>query len=471
MLLGSRDRYRRLKRRIGAHKVIDAADELVTYAIDASYTAPPGNHDPQLVVLAETVRDVQEAVRFAAEHELNIVPRGAGTGMSAGSVPIGGGIVICTERMKHIREVNVTGQWLQCEMGLTTEEVKDAAARHRLSYPPDPSSYRISSIGGNIAENAGGLRCVKYGTTKEYVLGLRYVDAEGELVSTGALADEPEPLDLTPLLVGSEGLFGVIVEARLALVPVAKATQAVIAHFADPDDSTAAIRTILPELLPSVVEFMDEDVINAIRQHDPYPFPDGTRVALLIETDGGREQSEREMERVVEVLGEFGALELHTAATPAERERLWQLRRLVSPSLSRIASGKMNEDVVVPLGNIGELLARTRDISGRSGVLIPVYGHAGDGNLHLNAMYDKRDPAQERAAHEAIVECFHEVVRLGGTLSGEHGIGAAKSRFLHIQYDQAELELFLRLKHAFDAGGRFNRYKLIPPGFEIQPAG
>ncbi|MEJ2058030.1 MAG: FAD-linked oxidase C-terminal domain-containing protein, partial [Desulfofustis sp.] len=342
---------------------------------------------------------------------------------------------------------------------------KQAAARHRLTYPPDPSSFRISSIGGNIAENAGGLRCVKYGTTKEYVLGLRYVDANGDLVSTGALTTEARPVDITSLLVGSEGLFGIIVEARLGLVPTPKATKTVIAHFADPAAAIAAIQSILPELLPSVVEFIDDQVIKAIRQHDPYPFPEGTQAALLLETDGTHEQAEDQMERIIETLNDYNALEFDTASTADERERLWELRRLVSPSLSRIARGKMNEDVVVPLGALGQLLAKVREISERTGIIIPVYGHAGDGNLHLNSMFDKNDPRQEKTAHDAIIECFHAVVELGGTISGEHGIGAAKNRYMKIQYSDSELQLFLRLKKAFDPDGIFNPYKVFPPGY------
>jgi glycolate dehydrogenase FAD-linked subunit len=467
MLFGPRDPYRKLKRRIGKEKVLDQPDDLVTYAVDASYTAPPGNHDPHVVIMAETPEDVQEAVRFARAEGMKIVPRGAGTGMSAGAVPIGGGMVICVEKMKMVREVNKTGQWIQCEMGLTTADVKNAVAKHRFLYPPDPSSFKISSIGGNIAENAGGLRCVKYGTTKEYVLGLRYVNAFGEIISTGDLADEPGPLDLTPLLVGSEGLFGIIVEARLAVVPMPKATRTVIAHYPDPQQAIAAVQSILPELLPSVVEFMDDAVIGAIRQHDPYPFPDGTAASIIIETDGPTESAEAEMERVVEILNAYGALELHTAANAEERERLWQIRRLISPSLSRIASGKMNEDVVVPLGAQGELLRRVRAISEEFGIEIPVYGHAGDGNLHLNSMYEKGDLKQERAAHDAIIECFKAVVELGGTISGEHGIGAAKNRYMKLQFNDAELELFLRLKRAFDPDGIFNPYKLFPPDMTV----
>jgi len=325
----------------------------------------------------------------------------------------------------------------------------------------------ISSIGGNIAENAGGLRCVKYGTTKEYVLGLRYVNAFGEIIATGALADEADPLDLTPLLVGSEGLFGIIIEARLAVIPMPKTTRTVIAHFPDPQRSIAAIQSILPELLPSVVEFMDDAVISAIRQHDPYPFPDGTAASIIVETDGPTDIATAEMERVVEILNNYGALELHTAANPEERERLWQIRRLISPSLSRIASGKMNEDVVVPIGAQGELLRRVREISDRTGIVIPIYGHAGDGNLHLNSMYEKGDLKQEKIAHDAIVECFKAVVELGGTISGEHGIGAAKNRYMKLQFNDAELELFLRLKRAFDPDGIFNPYKLFPPDMTV----
>ncbi len=463
LLFGKRDPYRVLKKQLGAHKVLDRLEDRVVYSVDASYTAPPGRHDPDVVVLPETAEEVAACVRFAREAEMNIVPRGTGTGMSAGAVPLGGGMVLCTERMKAIRDLNVNARWIQVEPGLTTADVKAASERHRLTYPPDPSSYKISSIGGNLAENAGGLRCVKYGTTKDYVLGLRFVNSEGELVSTGVLADEPQPLDLTPLLVGSEGLFGVIVEARLSLVPAPKATHTLLAHFSRMEQAVEAVNTLLPEIVPSVLELMDGAVIEAIRQHDPYPFPEGIEAALLVETDGDPEPAKLAADRAAEVIGEIGALEMHTAHTPVERERLWNLRRLISPSLSRLASGKMNEDVVVPIGRLGELLERIAQLSEHYRIRIPVFGHAGDGNLHLNAMFDADSAREYSVAHDVILECFKAVVELGGTISGEHGIGAAKNRFLDLQYSEDEIKLLRSLKKAFDPDGLFNPFKVLPP--------
>ncbi len=456
-----KDPYRRLKRRIGAEQVLDRLEDRMVYAVDASYTAPPGDHDPDVVVLPRTVEQVQEAVRFAREEGLAIVPRGAGTGLSAGSVPLQGGMVIALEKMRRVHELNRNQRWLQCEMGLTTEEVKKAAATHRLYYPPDPSSFRISSIGGNLAENAGGLRCVKYGTTKDYVLGLRYVDDHGDIVETGALASKPPPLDLTPLLVGSEGLFGVLVEARLGLLPKPQATYTLIAHFAETDHAIEAIHTLLAELVPSVLEFMDHRVIGAIRQHDPYPFPEGTAAALLLETDGPRASARSEAARAEEVL-KRNAIEVHSAEDESKRERLWQLRRLVSPSLGRLADGKINEDIVVPISAIGECLGAVDRIARDHGISMPVYGHAGDGNLHINAMYEKADPVQREAAEHAILESFQQVISLGGTISGEHGIGAAKAEYLGLQYREDELRMLRGLKQAFDREGLFNPGKVFP---------
>ncbi len=463
MPLFSRDPFRKLKRRIGEHKVFDRREDLVVYAVDASYTAPPGRHDPDLVVLPESAGDVAETIRFARESGMKVIPRGTGTGMSAGAVPIGGGIVVSTEKMTRITNQDVHRQWIQVEPGITNEAVKQAAAKNRLAYPPDPSSYQISTIGGNIAENAGGLRCVKYGTTKDYVLGLRYVDAMGEIVSTGELADSPEPIDLTPLLIGSEGLFGLIVEARLALIPAPKATHTLLAHFDSIDAAVNVIGTILPELVPSVLEFMDSAVIEAIQGYDPYPFPEGTGAALLVETDGDPEPAKLEAERVFQVIEEQGALEVHTARNPVERERLWNLRRLVSPSLSRLASGKMNEDVVVPVGRLPEMITRVREIADHYKLLFPIYGHAGDGNMHINVMYDRDDKREHELAHRAIRDCFKTVIELGGTISGEHGIGAAKIQFMNLQFSEQELEVLRALKRAFDPDGLFNPNKLIPP--------
>ncbi|MFH0883336.1 MAG: FAD-linked oxidase C-terminal domain-containing protein [bacterium] len=462
VLFFSSDPWRKLKRRIGASKVLDREEDRMVYAVDASYTAPPGNHDPDVVVLPESVEDTIEAVRAAADAGVPVIPRGKGTGMSAGSVPIGGGMVIATEKLRRIREVNVNQRWIQCETGLTCEEVKLAAGRHRLFYPPDPSSYRISSIGGNIAENAGGLRCVKYGTTKDYVLGLRYISPDGELISTGALGYADQPFDLTPLLVGSEGLFGLIVEAQLGLLPQPKTTRTLLAHFDDPYRAISAIHTILPELVPSVLEFMDEAVIRAISGHDPYPFPEGTRAALLIETDGDRDDCDREAARVAEILEEQSALEIHAAADISERERLWELRRLISPSLSRLADGKMNEDVVVPISRLGDLIRACAEISEHYDVMIPIYGHAGDGNLHLNGMYNRTDLEAGKRAHDAILACFKTVVEMGGTISGEHGIGASKNEYMELQFSEDELEVLRSMKTAFDPLGRFNPKKVLP---------
>ncbi len=462
VLFFSSDPWRKLKRRIGAEKVLDRAEDRMVYAVDASYTAPPGNHDPEVVVLPESIDDAVEAVRAAAAAGVPVIPRGKGTGMSAGSVPLNGGMVLVTEKLRRIHEVNVNQRWIQCETGLTCEEIKLAAERHRLFYPPDPSSYRISSIGGNIAENAGGLRCVKYGTTKDYVLGLRYITPDGEIVATGALGPPNQPFDLTPLLVGSEGLFGLIVEARLALLPQPKTERTLLAHFDDPYRAIATIHTILPELVPSVLEFMDEAVIRAISGHDPYPFPEGTRAALLIETDGDREVCDREAARIAEILEEQSALEIHAATDKTERERLWDLRRLISPSLSRLADGKMNEDVVVPISRIGDLVRACAEISEHYDVLIPIYGHAGDGNLHLNGMYDRSDPEAGKRAHDAIHACFKTVVEMGGTISGEHGIGASKNDYMDLQFSEDELEVLRSMKTAFDPIGRFNPEKVLP---------
>lgn len=462
MLFGKRDPYRKLKRRIGADKVLDRLEDRIAYSTDASYTIPPGNHEPHLVVLPETVDDVSETILFASEIGLRIIPRGTGTGMSAGAVPMDGGIVISTERMQEVKKVNPGERWIQCQVGLTTARVKEEASKHGLLYPPDPSSFRISSVGGNIAENAGGLRCVKYGTTKDYVQGLKYVDGDGDVISTGVLADKQGILDLTPLLVGSEGLFGFIVEARLGLVPAPKKTFTMLAHFANIGAALDTIYTILPELVPSVCEVMDYYVIKAIQGYDPYPFPENTQAAMLIETDGNPDTARSEADRVQQILEECGALEIHQTQDTMERERLWNLRRLISPALSRIADGKMNEDIVVPLTTMGSLVEHVWRIAEKYNLTIPIYGHAGDGNLHLNIMYDTKDRKMVEAAYKAVKECFQVVVDLGGTITGEHGVGAAKNDYIEMQYDTRQLRLLKSLKDAFDPKGLFNPYKVFP---------
>ena len=449
------------QRALGRHKVLTAREDLLTYSYDVSSERSL----PELVVLAESTEDILTAVTFAIDTGYAITPRGAGTGMSGGSVPLKKGIVISTERMNHILDLNVENKSILVEPGVITATIQEEAAKHGLFYPPDPSSHKISSIGGNVAENAGGLRCVKYGTTKHYVQGLEFITSRAEVCCTGCLNDRSEPIDLTPLLVGSEGTLGIITRIALRLIdaPEYRGTQRII--FPSLELAGNSVTEIMAAgILPSICELMDKSVLDAITVYTGTELPPETEALLLIEIDGNPEEVKEGMDEVEKICRNRQAIEILSTDDPAETEELWTLRRSVSPSLSRLATGKLNEDVSVPRSKMPDLLKVARRISGRYGLPIPCFGHAGDGNIHLNVMYDTGDTLQGKRAFQAMEEIFREVVRLEGTISGEHGIGIVKREYMRLQMSSAELDTLRKIKEAFDPDGLFNPGKIIPDG-------
>jgi glycolate oxidase len=347
--------------------------------------------------------------------------------------------------------------------GITTARVQDEAALHRLFYPPDPSSHKVSTIGGNIAENAGGLRCVKYGTTKHYVLGLEFVTARGEICRTGAMDTYALPYDLTPLLVGSEGTLGIITAALLRLIdaPAARGTMRIL--FPSLEQAAQAAAQIMAEgVVPAVSELMDKAVLEAVTAYTGTKLPAGTQALLLIEVDGEPEEVKAGVAKVEAICTKRGAVQIRSTQDPLQAEKLWKLRRSVSPSLARLAPGKLNEDVCVPRSKLPDLIAAAQRISKRYGLSIPCFGHAGDGNIHINVMFDPSDTLQVKRAQQAVEEVFKQTIELGGTLSGEHGIGSVKRDFMRLQMSNAELDTLRHIKNSFDPDGIFNPGKIIP---------
>ncbi len=447
------------QRALGQHKVLVSEEDRITY----SYDTTSQRVIPQVVVLAESTEDVVATVRFAIDEGYSLTPRGAGTGMSGGSVPLNGGIVICTERMNLIYELDEGKRTIFVGPGVTTAQVQDAAAGRGLFYPPDPSSHKVSTIGGNVAENAGGLRCVKYGTTKHYVLGLEFVSSRGEVFKTGALSAEALPYDLTPLLVGSEGTLGIITAVLLRLIeaPQSRGTLRII--FSSLEDAAGASSEIMAAgVTPSVSELMDKLVLDAVTAYTGIKLPSATQALLLIEVDGDREEVQAAMAKVENISRRRGALEVRSTQDPKEAEKLWKLRRSVSPSLARLSRGKLNEDVSVPRSRLPDLIAAAGRISKRYNLPIPCFGHAGDGNIHLNVMYDPDDTLQYKRALQAVEEIFKETVELGGSISGEHGIGSVKKNYMRLQMSSSELDILRHIKDAFDPDGLFNPGKIIP---------
>ncbi|MFH1861378.1 MAG: FAD-linked oxidase C-terminal domain-containing protein [bacterium] len=454
-----RNPLKAFERTLGRHKVLTAEEDRITY----SYDTTDERCVPQVVVLAETVEDVQTAVEFALDERYMITPRGAGTGMSGGSVPLKGGMVLCTERMNDIIELDPEKGIARVSPGLITAQLQDEAAKHGLFYPPDPSSHKVSTMGGNVAENAGGLRCVKYGVTKHYVLGLEFITSRAEVCRTGILAKSRPPCDLTPLLIGSEGTLGIITEIALRLIPAPVARGTMRIFFPNIEAAGKSVTEIMAAgIAPSVTELMDKAVLDAVTAFTGTRIPSGSAALLLLEVDGDSADVQSGLLAAEEICRHREALEILYTQDPIEAEKLWKLRRSISPSLARLAKGKINEDVSVPRSKLPELLVITDVVAKRYGLNIPCFGHAGDGNLHINVMFNPDDTLQKQRALQAVEEIFKETIKLGGTISGEHGIGYVKRNYLRLQMSSAELDTLRIIKEAFDPEGLFNPGKILP---------
>lgn len=447
---------------LGAAHVRTDADARALYGTDALKRGSPAD----IVVFPGTTEDVAGVVRICAERRLPIVPRGAGTGYTGGSVPTHGGVVVALERMHRILEIDEANLVAVVEPNVVTGDLQDAVEQVGLFYPPDPASLRQSVIGGNVAECAGGPRAFKYGTTKRYVLGLEAVLPTGEVVQTGGKAvKNVVGYDLTQLLVGSEGTLAIITKIILRLVPKPPRQITLRATFPDVESSAAAVVNIIrARVVPAALELIDGESLDAVARNLNVRSlaPEGTAALLLLEVDGIEQAIEEEAGRVEDACRAAGATEVLRARSEEERDELWRVRRELSLSLKTIASLKLNHDVVVPKGRIPELFALVRDIRDRFNLRIPCFGHAGDGNIHVNIMVDKDNREEIVRAHEAEEVLFAGVVALEGSISGEHGIGFAKARFLPLELSDEEIALMKRVKKAFDPHGILNPGKMFP---------
>jgi len=451
-----------LTARLGAAQVKTDEAVRMIYGMDALKRGHPAD----VVVFPATTEDVVSVVRICAERRIPIVPRGGGTGYTGGSVPAHGGVVISLERMNRILEIDEANLLAVVEPNVITGDLQDAVEKIGLFYPPDPASLRQSVIGGNVAECAGGPRAFKYGTTKRYVLGLEAVLPTGEVIETGGkVVKNVVGYDLTQLLVGSEGTLAIITKIILRLVPKPPVQQTLRATFRDVESAVGAVVNITRErVVPAALELIDGDSLEAVARNLQVRSlaPEGTEALLLLEVDGTPQAVAEEAERVEEACRAAGATEILRARDATERQELWRVRRELSVSLKMIASLKLNHDVVVPKGRIPELFALVRAIRERFRLRIPCFGHAGDGNIHVNIMVDKDNPEEIARAHEAEGALFTGVVALEGSISGEHGIGFTKSRFLPMELSEEEIALMKRVKRAFDPDGILNPGKVFP---------
>ena len=421
-----------------------------------------GEYPPQAAVQARHAGDVQTVLRYARERRIPVVPRGAGSGKSGGALAERGGIVLSLEKLDRIVEVSRADMVCVVEPGVILEKLQAAVEAEGLFYPPDPNSQAMCSIGGNLAHNAGGPRALKYGVTRDYVLGLQAVLPTGELIRTGHRSWKGVAgYDLTQLLVGSEGTLAVIVQATLKVIPLPPSVATMLAFFPDEDKAALAVQKIFAAgLLPRACELLDGETMRAVSPRAPFKFPDGVGGALIVEHDGHGESALEELARSGELCTDAGAQEVVAAQDEAQRRRIWETRRMISVALTSLRPHKISEDVAVPRGSLIELIRRVRGIGARHGLLTACYGHAGDGNLHVNLLFAS---AEERAeGHVAVDEVMQAALDLGGTITGEHGVGLAKRAFLAREQGPEVIALQRRLKRAFDPDDLLNPGKILP---------
>ncbi|MFD1170713.1 FAD-binding oxidoreductase [Oceanobacillus caeni] len=436
--------------------------DLYSYSYDASF----GVHLPDVVVQPKSTKEVSKLMKLANQYEIPVYPRGQGTSLSGGPLPVKGGMVLDLSKWDDKLIVNHEDMVAVVSPGVLTADINSAAMNKGLIYPPDPSSSNVSTIGGNLAENSGGPRGLKYGVTKDYVVGLEVVTPEGEIIRTGGrTVKNVTGYDLTKLIVGSEGTLGVITEAILRLYPKPQATKTMMAVFDDIVDSGRAITNILSSgILPSKLEIMDNLTINAVEDYEPLGLPRDAEALLLIELDGHPAAIEDEIFRVKEVCNEI-TKEVEVANTPEEAAELWRARKLVSPAIVKVKPTKISEDATIPRSKIPHMFQRLKEIREKYKLNLVVFGHAGDGNLHPNIIADKRDEEEMQRVERAVEEIFQAAIELGGTLSGEHGIGTLKAPFMEMELGEVGLDMMKRIKEAWDPKNILNPGKIFPePG-------
>ncbi|MBU4034647.1 MAG: FAD-binding protein [Proteobacteria bacterium] len=445
---------------VGKDHVTTIPEELTCYSYDGTGQEYP----PAAVAFPGSTEEICRIMQLASATPFPVVPRGAGTGMSGGALPVAGGLVLVMSRLNRILEIDRDNQVAVVEPGVINGDLRTEAGRHGLYYPPDPASMQFCTMGGNVAECAGGPSAVKYGVTRDYVLGLEAVLPDGSLIHTGVrTAKGVVGYDLTRLLVGSEGTLAIItrITVRLLPAPETRTTLLVLCHTMV--EATTLVATILAHHTPCTLEYMDRTALSIVRDKLPFPFPEEAGALLLIELDGRQDIVPIATRQLTEFLQtQPGIILNRTAANSGEADQLWAARRAISPSSFSLKPHKMSEDVVVPRSRLPQLVSCTEKLSRELGITIFTFGHAGDGNIHVNIMLDRNIPQEVQQANTAKQLLFEEVLRLGGTLSGEHGIGLTKAPYLDMELDPPTLALMRRVKNLFDPQNILNPGKIFP---------
>ncbi|SDK26145.1 FAD-binding oxidoreductase [Lacicoccus qingdaonensis] len=441
-------------------RVFHKTEDCISYGYDGSF----GQHIPDFVVQVQSTEEVQSVVRIANEFNMPITPRGASTSLSGGPLPVEKGIIMDFSQWDHYLEIFPEDLLIKASPGVITGDIHKLADEHNLMYAPDPSSSSICTIGGNLAENAGGPRGVKYGVTKDYVLGLEVVTAQGEVIQTGGnTVKNVTGYDLTKLIVGSEGTLGVITEATLRLIPKPLATKTAMILFDDLYTAGKSISTILTSgVRPSKMEILDNNALNRVEDYAKLDLPREASAILLVEVDGDPTILDKELQTIKEALLQIGVDKVDIAENKEDEDKLWQVRKLVSPAIVESGYTKISEDVTLPLSKIPDMFKKIDEIKQKHDLNIVVFGHAGDGNLHPTLNTNMRDQNEVERVEDAVEEIFSYAVQLGGTLSGEHGIGTMKRAFMTKELGESGVQFQKAIKTALDPNNLLNPGKIFP---------
>jgi glycolate oxidase len=444
---------------LGPDLVLTAPEDLLVYAFDGTAAL---QQQPGCVVFARDTADIQAVLRLAQRTRTPVVTRGSGTGLSGGSLPVPGCIVLCTVRMNRILEVDRANLTLLTEPGATTVQIAEAAAAVGLFYPPDPGSMKISTIGGNVAENSGGLRGLKYGITRNYVMGLEVVLPDGEILFTGnKCVKDVAGYSLKDLFIGSEGTLGVITRILLRLIPQPAAKQTLVATFDAMDAAAQTVSDIIAaKIIPCTLEFLDRTTLRCVEDYAKIGLPD-CEALLLMETDGHPAQVAEEAARMEEIARANGCQQIRRAADEAEANALAGARRSAFSALARVAPTTILEDATVPRSELARMIRFVDQVAKKHRLRIGTFGHMGDGNLHPTFLTDERNTEEMHRVHQAFQEIFDEAIRLGGTITGEHGVGVAKKEFLPKFLGDASMRVMRGLRRELDPQGILNPGKMF----------
>ncbi|MUK90250.1 glycolate oxidase subunit GlcD [Ornithinibacillus sp. L9] len=449
-----------LQKIVGSENVDCKKSSLLVYSYDAT---PQFQSPPDAIVSPRNTKEVSEIIILCNKHHIPIVPRGSGTNLSAGTTPLEGGIVLLFKHMDQILEIDEENLTITTQPGIITKDLIEFVESKGLFYPPDPSSMKISQIGGNINENSGGLRGLKYGVTRDYVLGLEIVLPNGDIIRTGGkLAKDVAGYDLTRLFVGSEGTLGIITEATLKLIPKPETKKTMLALYQDLDAAARSVSAIIANrIIPATLEFLDQPTLQVVEDFAQIGLPTEVKAVLLIEQDGSPAIVEKDMNKIADICRENNAVEVSIAKTYEEAEALTTARRAALSALARLKPTTILEDATVPRSEIANMVKAIEEIAQKHHVKICTFGHAGDGNLHPTCLTDIRNEEEIERVEKAFEEIFHKAIELGGTITGEHGVGAMKSAYLHLKVGSAGVEAMKQIKHSLDPNNIMNPGKIF----------